>query len=225
MEGADRAALEAALTALQAQFINQDQRSRDLFSDYSKASDQVDRVGGDAAVARIDEQRRTVLLEIEEQAVRYLRLRAGIVAAEHALRSYRQEHRSAMMTEASKAFCTISRGAYSGLASQPNKDSEDLIAVGADGSSKQAAQLSKGTRFQLYLALRFAGYCEFARLRPAVPFVADDILETFDNERAEQALRLLAGIGQVGQAIYLTHHRHLCDIARQVCPDVRVHEL
>jgi len=129
------------------------------------------------------------------------------------------------MARASDAFRTISRGAYIGLASQPNKDSEDLVALGADHSSKLASQLSKGTRFQLYLALRFAGYCEFARLRPPVPFIADDILETFDNERAEEALRLLAGIGEVGQAIYLTHHRHLCDIALNVCPAARLHQL
>jgi uncharacterized protein YhaN len=225
LERADRAALEAELAPLQTTFDNQDRRARDLFSEFSKASDQVDRVGGDAAVARLEEQRRTVLLEIEERAMHYLRLRAGIVAAEHALRSYRQQHRSAMMTEASDAFRTISGGAYSGLASQPNKDSEDLITVGADGSSKVASQLSKGTRFQLYLALRVAGYREFARLRPPVPFIADDIMETFDNERAEQALRLLGRIGEVGQAIYLTHHPHLCEIARQVCPDVRLHQL
>ncbi len=75
------------------------------------------------------------------------------------------------------------------------------------------------------LALRVAGYREFARLRPPVPFIADDIMETFDDERAEQALRLLAKIGEVGQAIYLTHHRHLCDIALRTCPSVRLHEL
>jgi uncharacterized protein YhaN len=78
-----------------------------------------------------------------------LRLRVGIVAAEHALRSYRQNHRSSMMGYASEAFRTISRHAYSGLASQPNKENEILIAVAADGSSKLASELSKGTRFQL----------------------------------------------------------------------------
>lgn len=226
LAGADRAALETELATLEARFADQDQRTHAQYAEYTRACDELDRVGGDEAVARIDEQRRTVLLEIEDRAAQYLRLRAGIIAAEYALRAYRQQHRSAMMTQASEAFRTISRGAYSGLSSQPKKDMEDvLIAIGADGSSKEAAELSKGTRFQLYLALRYAGYSEFARLRPPVPFIADDILETFDDDRAEQALRLLAKIGEVGQAIYLTHHRHLCEIGRQVCPEVHLHGL
>lgn len=225
LQSADRTGFETELAGLKAKFADLDQRTRELFLLHSKAADQVEAVGGDDAVAKLEEQRRTLLLEIEDRAARYLRLRAGIVAAEHALRSYRQQHRSAMMEGASKAFRTISCDAYSGLASQPNRDSEDLIAVAADGSSKIASALSKGTRFQLYLALRVAGYREFARMRPQVPFIADDIMETFDDDRAQQALRLLAQIGEVGQAIYLTHHRHLCDIALRVCPGVRVHDL
>ena len=129
------------------------------------------------------------------------------------------------MARASEAFRTISRDAYSGLASQPGKESEILIALAADGSSKVASELSKGTRFQLYLALRVAGYHEFARTHLPVPFVADDVMETFDDFRAEEAIRLLASMGEIGQVIYLTHHRHIRDIAQRVCPDVRVHEL
>ena len=77
--------------------------------------------------------------------------------------------------------------------------------------------MSKGTRFQLYLALRVAGYHEFARSRTPVPFIADDIMETFDDYRAEEAFRLLGEMATVGQVIYLTHHQHLCDIAQRIC--------
>jgi uncharacterized protein YhaN len=225
LEGVDRNELERELAELTARLTDQDQRTRDLFSDRSKASDRIDEVGGDDAVAKIDEQRRTVMLEIEEDAAQYLRLRLGTEAAEHALRVYRDRHRSSMLRRASDAFRTISREAYRGLSTQPEKDSEVLIAVTADGGSKIASALSKGTRFQLYLALRVAGYFEFSLSRPTVPFIADDIMETFDDFRAEEAFRLFAEMANVGQVIYFTHHRHLCDIAQQACPNVRLHQL
>lgn len=221
----ERGALEAERAELDARFEGEDGRVRELFSAHSKAEDRLNAIGGDDAVARIEERRQTTLLEIEDGAHRYLRLRIGAAAAGHALRLYRDRHRSAMMARASEAFRTISRGAYRGLAAQPGKDGEILVAIGADGASKLADELSKGTRFQLYLALRVAGYHEFAETRRPVPFVADDIMETFDDFRAEEAFRLFADMAGVGQVIYLTHHRHLCDIARRVCPQVRIHDL
>jgi uncharacterized protein YhaN len=222
---ADRAALESELAELSARFEDEDQRTRALFAAHSAAADRLDAVGGDARVAAIEEQRRTILLEIESKAMRHLRLRIGIAAAEQALRAYRDAHRSAMMQRTSDAFRTISRGAYAGVAAQPDKDSEVLIGVSAGGGSKLASEMSKGTRFQLYLALRVAGYHEFVRSRRPVPFIADDIMETFDDFRAEEAFRLFGEMAGVGQVIYLTHHQHLCDIARRVCPGVRIHEL
>jgi uncharacterized protein YhaN len=225
LDDADRTALEADLSTLQARFEDCDRRIQTLYSERSKATDQVEAVGGDAAVAALEAQRRTVLLDIEERARQYLKLRAGIAAAERALHAYRREHRSFMMQHASDAFRTISRDAYGSLTSQPERDGEVLVAVAADGASRIAPKLSKGTRFQLYLALRVAGYREFARHREPVPFIADDIMETFDDFRAEAALQVFADMSTIGQVIYLTHHQHLCDIARTVCPQIRLHTL
>ncbi len=222
---ADRAAMEAELAGLRTRLEDQDQRARELYSAHSKAADRVEAVGGDDAAARIEERRRTTLLDIEERAHRYFRLRVGVVAAEQALHVYRERHRSSMMARASGAFRTISRDAYTSLTTQMDKDTEILIAVAADGSSKLASDLSKGTRFQLYLALRVAGYYEFAQSRRPVPFIADDIMETFDEFRAEETFRVCAEMAGIGQVIYLTHHQHLCEIARRICPGVQIHDL
>ena len=225
LDNAARPALEAEWNELKVRFDDQDRRCHELFAARATAIDQVEAIGGDARVAEVEERRRTTLLEIEDGALRYLQLRAGIAAAEQALTIYRERHRSSMMERASAAFRTISRGAYSGLAAQPGKDGETLTALAASGGSKAADELSKGTRFQLYLALRVAGYHEFAKARRAVPFVADDIMETFDDFRAEEAFRLFADMAWSGQVIYLTHHQHLCEIVRRVCPAARLYDL
>ena len=100
-----------------------------------------------------------------------------------------------------------------------------MIAIQRDGQSKIADALSKGARFQLYLALRLAGYYEFAQHSPSVPFIADDIMETFDHVRSEEVFRLFAEMARTGQVIYLTHHLHLCEIAKTVVPSVRIHQV
>jgi len=225
LHAVERGSLEAELIELKARFEDEDNRSRELFALRNRAEDRIAAVGGDAAVAVLESKRRTVLVTIEDRAIEYLKLKLGIAAADRALRAYRDHHRSSMMARASQAFALISRGAYSELLTQPSNGSELLIAKGVDGSSKIASELSKGTRFQLYLALRVAGYHEFARTRPPAPFLADDIMETFDDFRAEEAFRLLAAMASKGQIVYFTHHRHLCEIAKAVEPSIKIHTL
>jgi uncharacterized protein YhaN len=225
LEGQSTTELETEQASLTSQFEILAARTRDLYAVFTRASDQMDAVGGDDAVAKIEEKRRTTLLTTEEKASRYLRLRVGVAAADRALRIYREQHRSSMMRHASDAFNTITRGGYRGLTTQPDRDNEVLVAVSADGGSKLATELSKGTRFQLYLALRAAGYHEFASVRQPVPFIADDIMETFDDLRAEETLRVFEGMARRGQVIYLTHHEHLRRMAEVTVPGVRIHEL
>lgn len=225
LDGLDRPALAAARDSLQAAQQRQAQALQELYAARTQAQARIDAVGGDDAVARLQERRQTLLLQIEEEVRGYLRHRLGAVVVEHALQRYRDTHRSAMMQRASDAFRVITRGAYSRLATQLEGEREILVAIAAHGASKLARDLSKGTRFQLYLALRVAGFHEIAGARATVPFIADDILETFDDDRAAETFALLGGMAQAGQVIYLTHHRHLCEIARKVCPAVRVHAL
>lgn len=225
LDAVDGDQLDAELIVLQGRFEDEDGRTRDLFSARCRAEDRISAVGGDAAIAHLDAKRRTVLLAIEDKAVAYLRLRLGISAADRALKAYRERHRSSMMERASEAFRLISRGSYEELVTQPSNGSELLIAKGSDGGSKLASELSKGTRFQLYLALRVAGYHEFARAHQPGPFLADDIMETFDDSRAEEAFRLLSDMACTGQVVYFTHHRHLCEIAKAVEPTTIIHDL
>jgi uncharacterized protein YhaN len=51
-----------------------------------------------------------------------------------------------------------------------------------------------------------------------MPFVVDDILIKFDNDRAAAALQALAELSQKTQVIFFTHHRHLVELAAKRMP-------
>ena len=129
-----------------------------------------------------------------------------------------------MMQATETAFSELTNGAYSKLQTQIDGSSETLLALDSNGMAKQAQDMSKGTRFQLYLALRAAAYEQLAGQGASLPFFCDDIFETFDEERTRSACRVMERVGRRGQAIYLTHHQHVVDIAREVCRDgVQIH--
>ncbi|MCI4662012.1 MAG: AAA family ATPase [Neomegalonema sp.] len=196
-------------------------------SDLSLAEQGLKAIGADADVAHLQSAREALLLEIEAAATRALRLELGALAADRALGNYRQSHRSEMLADTAAAFVTLTGGRYRDLTTySDDKGGESLLPIPAEGGSKPIEGLSKGTRDQLYLALRVAGHKRFCARKGPLPFFADDILETFDDTRAAAAFGLLEQMARRGQVIYLTHHRHLCDIARQSCQGrFTLHEL
>ncbi|URK88051.1 hypothetical protein LP421_10980 [Rhizobium sp. RCAM05350] len=153
------------------------------------------------------------------------RLRMGILAGETALRLYRERHRSAMMRRASAAFSVISGGDYEGLTTQAEKGEEFLIANAAGGGSETGTRSVQGHALPALSCLAHGRLSRDRGDAESLPFIADDIMETFDDGRAEHAFSLMADMAGVGQVIYLTHHQHLCDIARKACPDVTIHTL
>ncbi len=197
-----------------------------LYHEWKTAEEALSAIGGDDEVARLEEQRQVLLLDIEQEAHAFMRLSAGETLVSEALRTYRETHRSSMMRHASDAFAGITRGAFRSLVSAPGKKGDVLVGVRRDGSSIVANEMSRGTRFQLYLALRIAGHAEFAKHRETLPFFADDVLEPFDDDRSAETFTHLSLMSKRGQVVYLTHHRHLCELARTVCGDaVTIHEL
>ncbi|MBU2936511.1 MULTISPECIES: YhaN family protein [Pacificibacter] len=174
-------------------------------------------VTGDADIATLTERKTTLELQLEEAALEHLELSLGHQLASEAIRRYRDSHRNGMMTATERCFASLTQGAYPKLTTLPDGSEEILLAVDRDGATKRAADMSKGTRFQLYLALRAAAHEQLVTQGTCLPFFCDDIFETFDEERTSAACRIMEDIGRKGQAIYLTHHRHVVEIAMKVC--------
>ena len=81
--------------------------------------------------------------------------------------------------------------------------------------------MSDGTADQLYLALRLASLEQYLNHNEPQPFVVDDILVRFDDDRSAATLKVLADLSQKTQVIFFTHHRHLVALAKNsVAPEL-----
>ncbi|MDC0434693.1 AAA family ATPase [bacterium] len=202
------------------------ERSKAATEKRTRAEEKLNALTGDGEVAHLVERRTTLELQMTEASLEYLELTLGHRLAEQAINRYRDKHRSAMMQATESAFAQLTDGKYNTLQTQNNGREETLLALDKDRTPKRADQMSKGTRFQLYLALRAAAYDQLAEQGTCLPFICDDIFETFDEERTRAACRVMERIGERGQAIYLTHHRHVVALAQEVCGErVQIHEL
>jgi uncharacterized protein YhaN len=91
-----------------------------------------------------------------------------------------------------------------------------LVGLRSDGRTVIGVSgMSDGTRDQLYLSLRLASLEYYLEQNEPIPFIVDDILVQFDDDRAAAALRVLADLSDRTQVIFFTHHEHLTQVARK----------
>ncbi len=164
----------------------------------------------------------TILEEIRAGARKSAVAHLGVLAAKGALRRLATERRTTMLRDVDKAFVAITAPKWSRVDVWSQSEGEKLVGIQPDGSSVPFEDMSTGTMGQLYFALRVAGYRSFARDLGPLPMILDDIMETFDDDRAKAALQLCSDIGQSGQAIIFTHHAHLVELARDTIPGVNI---
>jgi uncharacterized protein YhaN len=132
---------------------------------------------------------------------------------------------SVLLSRIADLFRTITAGTYARIeVDDPGDGSAGLIAVQSayPDERKRVTDLSEGERDQLFLALRLAAIEDHVATAPPLPFVCDDILQTFDDDRAMAAMQALVQLSESVQVILLSHHRHLAGLSARLAPD-RVH--
>ena len=141
--------------------------------------------------------------------------------AARAIERYRKAVQDPLLTRAGQLFQKATGDAFLGLtADYDRNDLPELVAVRASGMRVPIPGLSEGTRDQLFLSLRLA-LLELRAAEP-MPFIADDLLSSFDDPRTANVLELLAEFGRRSQVIVFTHHEQVANLAQSRIPGAEV---
>lgn len=168
--------------------------------------------GQDAAEAA--QRMQDAAAEAQEIAARYVRLRLSHALLRAGIERFRKEQQAPLLDHAGALFSALTEGRYDRLGTDETEDAKMVVvALRPDGTHCPADRLSEGTRDQLFLALRLAAIRIHAAHTEPLPFIADDLLASFDDVRAAAALRVLAGFGGTAQCILFTHHAHVAAMA------------
>jgi uncharacterized protein YhaN len=183
------------------------------------------RHGQNAAGAAQDA--RHALAEAGVAAERYARLHMARVLLRSGIDRFRRAQQGPMLQAAGRHFASLTGGRYIRLGVDEDAAGRPLlVAVHANGAEVAVEALSEGTRDQLYLALRIAAVQAYSAGAEPLPFIADDLLVHFDDERASAAIRLLTQLGRTTQVILFSHHDHVADLAEaQGTSEIAVHRL
>ncbi|RMF88307.1 MAG: hypothetical protein D6741_19410 [Planctomycetota bacterium] len=119
------------------------------------------------------------------------------------------------LREASKVLRRLTRGRYRRVWTPI--DEAVLFVDDAEGSVRRVEELSRGTREQLFLALRLGVASVYAKQETSLPIVLDDVLVNFDVRRVTAAVNVLRRLAESGRQILLfTCHQHIVQAFRKV---------
>jgi|GEM_PF-2005527 len=187
-------------------------------------------LGAKKGAATADQEARNAALAAAGHIERRLRLDIARRLLERSVRRYQDENQNPMITRASELFARIASTTANPIEriSIDYRDAARPVPVGRrqDGSECGLNGLSEATRDQLFLSLRVAAIERFCQDNEPLPFIADDLFMTSDEQRVLPLLQILAELGQTTQVIAFTHHQHVIEIAKTLpAAGIRIHDM
>ncbi|MFP4455577.1 MAG: AAA family ATPase [Desulfonatronovibrio sp.] len=220
--------LQEIISALEKEISEKTPRMEQLIRDEVELELSLDKMDGTSQVPELEQQiqEQRAMLEDNVQEYVHLKLAVFILAAE--IERYRTANQGPVLKTAGDIFRKITLNSFHAVMADYDHKGEPVIkAVRDSGARLGVSELSDGSRDQLFLALRLAGIYRYLDENPPFPFMVDDILINFDDERSQKTLSVLAELSRKTQVIFFTHHGHLVDLASKIPENnlVKIHEL
>ena len=169
---------------------------------------------GSAAAAKAAEEAEQHLATIVSGSEQYLRLQIAALILEQRIEEYRKKNQAPVLARAGEFFSRLTLGSYANLRDELDENSKPvLLGVRPDDVEVPVDGMSDGTRDQLYLSLRLATLEQHLTKGEPMPFVVDDILIGFDDNRTRVCLEVLAELAISTQVLLFTHHRRVLELA------------
>ena len=159
-------------------------------------------------------RRNTLEEQLREHAREWSRLTVAEALLEKTRQKFEEERQPSVVRHAQDFFSGVTGQRYRRLYAPIG---EQAITVSdATGGSKQPTELSRGTREQLYLALRFGLIREFGEHAERLPVVVDEALVNFDPARARLAAEAFGQLAETNQVLVFTCHPATADMFAEV---------
>ena len=122
---------------------------------------------------------------------------------------FEKERQPDVIRHSEKFFRDITDGRYATVFSP--LDESEIYVTDSEGAQKQPQQLSRGTREQLFLTLRFGLVRDVGQRAERLPVIVDEALVNFDPVRGLRAAGAFMDLAQTNQVLVFTCHPQIVD--------------
>jgi len=167
-------------------------------------------------IAELELERNRVVDEIGRCYRRWQVLGAAKGLIEDTLEQFERERQPTVFDNASARLAAFTHGRYRRIRQDPA--GQGVLVDDGDGGQLNPLDLSRGTREQVYLAVRLGLIAEFMGRGTALPLVMDEILVNFDPERMAAVARELGEFARDHQVLLFTCHPEIAERVQANAP-------
>ena len=198
-------------------------RTTELNEERGRLQERMQSLSSDDAASRLRGRRAELVEQLQALAAAWSTVvvaRSLLVRARH---RYEEERQPDVVRRAGAFFQALTGGRYTKL--HVTVGEQKITVADETGRRKTPEQLSRGTREQLYLALRFGLIQTMGEEAEPLPVIVDEVLVNFDLERAQRAAAAFVELSRTNQVLVLTCHQWIVDLFKQAAPDAAVVDL
>jgi uncharacterized protein YhaN len=213
----DTDAIEGELERVSSE-LQEFQANRDTLRDQRQTlQNEIRGKDGSAKAANASEEAEQQLATMISGAEQYLRLQIAALILEQRIEDYRKKNQAPVLARAGELFSTLTLGSYANLRDELGDGGRPiLLGVRPNDEEVSIDGMSDGSRDQLYLSLRLAALEQHLGKGEPMPFIVDDILIGFDDNRTRVCLEVLAELADSTQVLLFTHHRRVLELSETI---------
>lgn len=209
------AEIEEASERCSQQGDEQNSALQELLDQRGQCRNKLEQLESGETLSSLIQQQQELIAEVEEEGRKWIVLRLAQQVLEKTRESYEAQRQPGVIRDASYYFAKMTQGKYPRIFSPIGE--QRLIVERMDGVRLEPGFLSRGTKEQLFLALRFAlmKACEKSE---TLPILLDDIFVNFDEERTLSGILALEDLAREHQILFFTCHSHVVKWIQSTLP-------
>jgi uncharacterized protein YhaN len=180
-------------------------------------------LSSDDKASRLRGRREELVEQLRAIAAEWSKLVVARSLLVRARNTYEEERQPEVVRRAAAFFQALTGGRYTKL--HVTVGEQKITVLDETGRRKTPEQLSRGTREQLYLALRFGLIQSMGTETERLPVIVDEVLVNFDLERARHAAAAFVELSRTNQVLVLTCHQWMVDLFTAAAPHAAVVDL
>ncbi|MBU3189466.1 AAA family ATPase [Clostridium bowmanii] len=185
--------------------------------------DELRALNSDEKILEYDKSIKEARTQLRPLAERYAVYNTAALFLEKIRERFLVNTKDKLLKDASEILSEITSGEYKDIMPMENIMQGDFKTMLQDESIVESSkQLSRGTKEQLFLAVRISRIKE---IMPSLPVILDDSFVNFDIAHTKNTVKALVKLAKTHQIFVLTCHSTLVELIREQCAQVQYFKL